>query len=460
MIQTVENEKIEEQEVYMEKVRKLKQGSKYFINTMGCKLNENDSEKMAGMLEKMGYVETSNVNEANLVLFNTCCIRENAEEKVFGKLGELKNIKAKNDMIICFGGCMSQEKHVIDKIKSSYSQVDIIFGTHNFYKFPEMLYRKLTESKKMIDVWDVDGEVIEGLPIKRMDTKSALVTIMNGCNNFCSYCIVPYTRGRERSRNPKDILTEIELLAKEGFKEIMLLGQNVNSYNGGENYTFANLLRDIDKIEGIDIVRFMSPHPKDFKDDVIDAIRDSKSVCKVIHLPLQSGSSNVLNLMNRRYTKESYLELVEKIRSKIPNVTFTTDIIVGFPGETEEDFLDTLDVVRKVRFEQIFMFIYSVRKGTKAETMPNHVPEDIKSERFNRLKTLADKITEEENEKYVGTIQKVLVEGVSKTNNDVLTGRTKSSKVVNFVGDKNLIGKEVDIRIVSQHIWYLKGEII
>ena len=460
MIQTVENEKIEEQEVYMEKVRKLKQGSKYFINTMGCKLNENDSEKMAGMLEKMGYVETSNVNEANLVLFNTCCIRENAEEKVFGKLGELKNIKAKNDMIICFGGCMSQEKHVIDKIKSSYSQVDIIFGTHNFYKFPEMLYRKLTESKKMIDVWDVDGEVIEGLPIKRMDTKSALVTIMNGCNNFCSYCIVPYTRGRERSRNPKDILTEIELLAKEGFKEIMLLGQNVNSYNGGGNYTFANLLRDIDKIEGIDIVRFMSPHPKDFKDDVIDAIRDSKSVCKVIHLPLQSGSSNVLNLMNRRYTKESYLELVEKIRSKIPNVTFTTDIIVGFPGETEEDFLDTLDVVRKVRFEQIFMFIYSVRKGTKAETMPNHVPEDIKSERFNRLKTLADKITEEENEKYVGTIQKVLVEGVSKTNNDVLTGRTKSSKVVNFVGDKNLIGKEVDIRIVSQHIWYLKGEII
>ena len=460
MIQTVENEKVEEQEIYMEKVRKLKQGSKYFINTMGCKLNENDSEKMAGMLEKMGYVETSNVNEANLVLFNTCCIRENAEEKVFGKLGELKNIKAKNDMIICFGGCMSQEKHIIDKIKSSYSQVDIIFGTHNFYKFPEMLYRKLTESKKIIDVWDIDGEVIEGLPIKRMDTKSALVTIMNGCNNFCSYCIVPYTRGRERSRNPKDILREIELLAKEGFKEIMLLGQNVNSYNGGENYTFANLLRDIDKIEGIDIVRFMSPHPKDFKDDVIDAIRDSKSVCKVIHLPLQSGSSNVLNLMNRRYTKESYLELVEKIRSKIPNVTFTTDIIVGFPGETEEDFLDTLDVVRRVRFEQIFMFIYSVRKGTKAETMPNHVPEDIKSERFNRLKALADKITEEENEKYVGTIQKVLVEGVSKTNRDVLTGRTKSSKVVNFVGDKNLIGKEVDIRIVSQHIWYLKGEII
>ena len=240
----------------------------------------------------------------------------------------------------------------------------------------------------------------------------------------------------------------------------MLLGQNVNSYNGGDGYTFANLLRDIDKIDGIDIVRFMSPHPKDFKDDVIDAIRDCKSVCKVIHLPLQSGSTNVLKLMNRRYTKEQYLELVDKIRAKIPEVTFTTDIIVGFPGETEEDFLDTLDVVEKVRFEQVFMFIYSVRKGTKAETMPDHVPDEIKSERFGRLKALADRITEEENMKYIGTIQNVLVEGVSKTNSEVLTGRTKSYKVVNFSGSKDLIGKNIDVRIVSQHVWYLKGEII
>lgn len=354
---------------------------------------------------------------------------------------------------------MSQEKHIIEKIKKSYPQVDIIFGTHNFYKFPEMLYKEITEKKKIIDVWDIDGEVIEGVPIKRMDGKTALVTIMNGCNNFCSYCIVPYTRGRERSRNPKDILREIEELSKEGYKEIMLLGQNVNSYNGGDGYTFANLLRDIDKIDGIDIVRFMSPHPKDFKDDVIDAIRDCKSVCKVIHLPLQSGSTNVLKLMNRRYTKEQYLELVEKIRAKIPEVTFTTDIIVGFPGETEEDFLDTLDVVEKVRFEQVFMFIYSVRKGTKAETMPDHVPDEVKSERFGRLKTLADRITEEENMKYIGTIQNVLVEGVSKTNSEVLTGRTKSYKVVNFSGSKDLIGKNIDVRIVSQHVWYLKGEI-
>ena len=450
---------MEEQNEFIKKVRELNTGLKYNINTMGWKLNENDSEKIAGMLEDMGYTATDSVEDANVMVFNTCCIRENAEEKVFGKLGELKRLKEKNNMIICFGGCMSQEKHIIEKIKKSYPQVDIIFGTHNFYKFPEMLYKEITEKKKIIDVWDIDGEVIEGVPIKRMDGKTALVTIMNGCNNFCSYCIVPYTRGRERSRNPKDILREIEELSKEGYKEIMLLGQNVNSYNGGDGYTFANLLRDIDKIDGIDIVRFMSPHPKDFKDDVIDAIRDCKSVCKVIHLPLQSGSTNVLKLMNRRYTKEQYLELVEKIRAKIPEVTFTTDIIVGFPGETEEDFLDTLDVVEKVRFEQVFMFIYSVRKGTKAETMPDHVPDEVKSERFGRLKTLADRITEEENMKYIGTIQNVLVEGVSKTNSEVLTGRTKSYKVVNFSGSKDLIGKNIDVRIVSQHVWYLKGEI-
>ena len=459
MVNIVEKN-MDEQNEFIKKVKELNTGLKYNINTMGCKLNENDSEKIAGMLEDMGYTATDSVEDANVMVFNTCCIRENAEEKVFGKLGELKRLKEKNNMIICFGGCMSQEKHIIEKIKKSYPQVDIIFGTHNFYKFPEMLYKEITEKKKIIDVWDIDGEVIEGVPIKRMDGKIALVTIMNGCNNFCSYCIVPYTRGRERSRNPKDILREIEELSKEGYKEIMLLGQNVNSYNGGDGYTFANLLRDIDKIDGIDIVRFMSPHPKDFKDDVIDAIRDCKSVCKVIHLPLQSGSTNVLKLMNRRYTKEQFLELVDKIRAKIPEVTFTTDIIVGFPGETEEDFLDTLDVVEKVRFEQVFMFIYSVRKGTKAETMPDHVPDEIKSERFGRLKTLADRITEEENMKYIGTIQNVLVEGVSKTNSEVLTGRTKSYKVVNFSGSKDLIGKNVDVRIVSQHVWYLKGEIV
>lgn len=460
MIGKVSEEEIEKQYEYMKKIRALGETRKYCINTMGCKLNENDSEKMAGMLSEMGYVETKNLEEANLVVFNTCCIRENAEEKVFGKLGELKRIKKQNNMIICFAGCMSQEPHVIEKIQKSYSQVDIVFGTHNLYKFPEMLYQKLTETKKVFEVWDTDGEIFEGLPIRREDEKSASVTIMNGCNNFCSYCIVPYTRGRERSRAPEDILQEIRELAQEGYKEILLLGQNVNSYSGGENYNFANLLRDIDQIEGIEIVRFTSPHPKDFKEDVIDAIAECKSVCKVIHLPLQSGSTAVLKAMNRNYSKEQYLTLVEKIRAKIPDAAFTTDIIVGFPGETEEDFQDTLDVVKQVGFEQIFMFIYSVRKGTRAETMPNHIPEEIKSERFQRLKKLADALTEAENDKYIGTIQEVLVEGESKTNKEMLTARTRTNKVINFAGDKSWIGKTVKIRILSQHAWYLKGEIV
>lgn len=460
MIQTISDEEIKKQYDFMKKIKEIDIPRKYFINTMGCKLNENDSEKLSGMLLEMGYTETNMPEDANIVIFNTCCIRENAEEKVFGKLGELKNIKEKNNMIICFAGCMSQEEHVVEKIKKSYPYVDVVFGTHNIYKFPEMLYSKILKTKKVFDVWDIDGEIFEGLPIKRTDNKSASVTIMNGCNNFCSYCIVPYTRGRERSRKPEHILEEIRKLAKEGYKEVMLLGQNVNSYKGGKNYTFANLLKDIDKIDGIDIVRFMSPHPKDFKDDVIEAIAECKSVSKVIHLPLQSGSTSVLKAMNRGYTKEQYLELVDKIRAKVPNVTFTTDIIVGFPGETEEDFEDTLDVVRKVCFEQVFMFIYSVRKGTRAEKMENHISEDIKSMRFARLKEIADKITEEENYKYIDTIQRVLVEGESKTNKEVLTARTTSNKIVNFVGDKSLIGKEIDVKIVSQHVWYLKGEII
>lgn len=460
MITRVSDKDINEQYMYMDKIKALGEKRKYCINTMGCKLNENDSERISGMLTEMGYVETDRFEDANLVVFNTCCIRENAEEKVFGKLGELKRIKQANNMIICFAGCMSQEPHVIEKIKKSYPQVDIIFGTHNLYKFPEMLYKKLTVSKKVFDVWDIEGEIFEGLPIKREDEKSASVTIMNGCNNFCSYCIVPYTRGRERSRAPEDILNEIKELASHGYKEILLLGQNVNSYKGGENYNFANLLRDIDKIEGIEIVRFTSPHPKDFKDDVIEAIAECDSVCKVIHLPLQSGSTNVLKAMNRVYSKEQYLELVDKIRNRIPEAAFTTDIIVGFPGETEEDFEDTLDVVRKVGFEQIFMFIYSVRKGTRAEKMPNHIPENIKSERFTRLKQLADSLTEEENYKYINTIQEVLVEGESKTNKDVLTARTRTNKIINFEGDKSLIGKKVKVKIISQHAWYLKGEVV
>ncbi len=310
----------------------------------------------------MGYEKCDEPKKSNLILFNTCCVRENAEEKLFGKLGELKNYKKDTGAIIAIGGCMMQEKHIQEKLKSSYPYFDIIFGTHTLNKFPEDLYKILLERHKITDIIDIDGEIYEGMPIKRESSTKASVTIMYGCNNFCTYCIVPYVRGRERSRRPEDIISEIKDLAKEGYKEITLLGQNVNSYNGGNGYRFSNLLKDVSKIEGIELIRFISPHPKDFTDDVIEAIKDSEKICKILHLPLQSGSTNVLKKMNRRYTKEQYLNLANKIKKEIPNVVFSTDIIVGFPGETEEDFEETLDVVEKMKFEQVFMFIYSNRK--------------------------------------------------------------------------------------------------
>ncbi len=432
---------------------------KYYIETMGCQLNENDSEKIAGITEKAGFEETNNPADADLVIFNTCCVRENAEERLFGKLGELKKQREEKGTIIAIGGCMMQEPHILDKIKQSYNYTDIVFGTHTLHKFEEDLKKAIEERKKIRDVIDIDGEVIEGLPIKRNDKYRASVTIMYGCNNFCSYCIVPYVRGRERSREPKKILEEVSILAKEGYKEITLLGQNVNSYNGGENYKFANLLNDVCKIAGIERIRFVSPHPKDFTDDVIEAIANNEKVARVIHLPLQSGSSNILKVMNRKYTKEQYLELVEKMRKHIPNVVFSTDIIVGFPGETEEDFEDTLDVVRKVNFEQVYMFIYSRRVGTVADRMENQIPEEIKHQRFDKLKELYDSRVSENNEKYVGTTQKLLVEGFSKNDKNVLTGRTDTNKVVNFEGTEDLIGKIINIKITEEHKWYLTGKI-
>ena len=431
---------------------------KYYIETMGCQLNENDSEKIAGITEKAGFEQTNNPADADLVIFNTCCVRENAEERLFGKLGELKKQREEKGTIIAIGGCMMQEPHILDKIKQSYNYTDIVFGTHTLHKFEEDLKKAIEDRKKIRDVIDIDGEVIEGLPIKRNDKYRASVTIMYGCNNFCSYCIVPYVRGRERSREPKKILEEVSILAKEGYKEITLLGQNVNSYNGGENYKFANLLNDVCKIAGIERIRFISPHPKDFTDDVIDAIANNEKICKIIHLPLQSGNTKVLNAMNRRYSKEQYLELVEKMKKRIPNVVLSTDIIVGFPEETDEEFEDTLDVVRKVNFEQIFMFIYSIRIGTPAEKMENQVLETIKHERFDRLKKLYEELVAERNKEYVSTVQKILVEGKSKTNSNVLTGRTESNKVINFEGSDELIGKVIKLKIVSEHMWYLKGE--
>ena len=468
------DENIKKQEKYIEKIEELnkKKNRKYNILTMGCQLNENDSEKLCGMLEKMGYTKTEDVKEADIALFNTCCVRENAEDKLFGKLGELKKLKAERGLIIAIGGCMMQEKHITDKIKESYPFVDILFGTHTLHKFPEDLYKVIEEKRKLEDILDIDGKIYEGLPIKRDSKIKASVTIMNGCNNFCSYCIVPYVRGRERSRQPRDIIEEVKKLAKEGYKEITLLGQNVNSYLRVEREknipfeeyqgvnSFATLLRTINKIDGIERIRFISPHPKDFTDDVIEAIADCEKVCKLVHLPLQSGNTKVLKEMNRKYTKEQYLNLVEKMKNKIPNLTLSTDIIVGFPGETDEEFEDTLEVVEKVRFEQVYMFIYSRRVGTPGDKMQNQIPEDIKHKRFDKLKALVESQIEENNKKYIGTTQKILVEGESKNNSNMLSGRTESNKVVIFEGSKELIDKIINIKIISQHMWYLKGEIL
>ena len=453
---------IEKQKEYMEKVKKINENKNkmYYILTMGCQLNENDSEKLIGIMEEMGYTKSDDIKNADLYVINTCCVRENAEEKLFGKLGELKKIKENKNIIIAIGGCMMQEEHITEKIKKSYPFVDMVFGTHTLHKFPEDLYTAITKNKKVKDVIDIDGEIYEGLPVKRSSNKQASVIIMYGCNNFCSYCIVPYVRGRERSRKPEDILNEIKELAKEGYREITLLGQNVNSYKGGENYNFANLLEDVDKIEGIEVIRFVSPHPKDFTDDVIDVISKSKKISRLIHVPLQSGSTKVLKEMNRKYTKEQYLDLIKRIRNKIPDVVFSTDIIVGFPGETEEDFEDTIDVVKQVNFEQIFMFIYSRRVGTRADKMENQIPEEIKHKRFDRLKQVFEESIEENNKKYVGTTQKILVEGYSKNNQDMLTGRTDTNKVVIFEGPEKLIGKIINIKIISEHKWYLKGEVL
>ena len=435
---------------------------KYSILTMGCQLNENDSEKMAGFLEEMGYSKEDDYKKADIIIYNTCCVRENAEERLFGKIGEIKNLKQQKDIILAIGGCMMQEEKMASKIKKSYPFVDIIFGTHTLQNLPEYIYKVLLEKEKVKDVIDIDGEVYEGLPIKRMSNFKASVTIMYGCNNFCTYCIVPYVRGRERSRNPEKILEEIRGLAKEGYKEVTLLGQNVNSYKGNDKIkNFADLLNEVCKIDGIRRIRFISPHPKDFTDDVIDSIAKNDKICKIIHLPLQAGNSKVLKEMNRNYTKEKYLNLVEKMKEKIPGVVFSTDIIVGFPGETDEEFEDTLDVVRKVNFEQIYMFIYSKREGTVADKREDQIPEEIKHKRFEKLKDLYDSRVDENNEKYIDTIQELLIEGPSKNNEEMLEGRTDTNKVVVFkANEKCNIGDFVSVKILEAHKWYLKGEII
>ena len=454
----------ENQEKFMFLVNDLNKDKnlKYHILTMGCQLNENDSEKIAGMLEKMSYSETDDIKEANLIIFNTCCVRENAEERLFGKIGEIKKMKETREVILAIGGCMMQEEGMVEKIKKSYPFVNVIFGTHTLQNLPENIYKAIIENRKVKDVIDIDGEIYEGLPIKRNDKFKASVTIMYGCNNFCTYCIVPYVRGRERSREPELILEEVRGLAKDGYKEITLLGQNVNSYVGNDKIrNFADLLNEVCKIDGIERIKFISPHPKDFTDDVIEAIANNEKICRIIHLPLQSGNTKVLKEMNRKYTKEQYLTLAEKMRERIPGVEFSTDIIVGFPGETDEEFEDTLDVVRKVNFEQIFMFIYSIREGTVAAKREDQVPEKQKHVRFDKLKELYESRVDENNDKYLNRVQKLLIEGTSKNNSEMFEGRTDTNKVVIFKPNAdNKIGDIVSVKITETHKWYLKGEII
>ncbi len=448
---------------YKDKLKKYNEEHKlkYYIDTMGCQMNENDSLKYAGILESMGF-EKGEENNSNVYLFNTCCVRENAENTLFGRLGMLKQRKLKNEEVyIAIVGCMTQQKHILEKIKKSYRFVDIVLGTSCMSIFPEKLYNTIINGKDKIEYIDVSNTLEEDVPIKYEDKYKASVSIIYGCNNFCTYCIVPYVRGRERSRRPEDIISDIKKLAKDGYKEIMLLGQNVNSYGNDfeEKYTFPMLLKEIEKIDGIEIIRFMSPHPKDFKDDLIEVIRNSKKIARQIHLPLQSGNSNILKKMNRKYTKEQYLELALKLK-QIPDVSLSTDIIVGFPNETEEEFQDTLDVVKKVEFDQIYMFIYSKRNGTVAAKMEDKVTYEEKVDRLERLKKLYEEILPKLNEKMVGKEYKLLVEGKSKTNDELYTGRTSQNKVVIFEADDSFIGKVVNVKIESQHLWYLKGEIV
>ena len=464
-------EELKKQQEYIAKIRSINEkfeeteGRKktMCIQTFGCQMNAHDSEKILGMLEEMGYVEAEDEKSADFIIYNTCCVREIAENKVYGNLGFLKHQKELNPhMKIALCGCMMQQSTVIETIRQKYKYVDIVFGTFNLYKLPELMYRNIETNSTIFDIWDKHGEIIEDLPSIRKYKFKASVNIMFGCNNFCSYCIVPYVRGRERSRTSEDIVREIKSLVADGVKEITLLGQNVNSYgkNLEEDITFAQLLRKVNEIEGLERIRFMTSHPKDLSDELIIAMKECDKVCNHIHLPFQAGNNEILKSMNRRYTKEKYLELVGKIKKEIPDILLSTDIIVGFPGETEEDFEDTLDVVRKVKFEQVYMFIYSRRTGTPGDKMENQVPDDVKHKRFDRLKALVENQIEKRNKEYVGTIQKILVEGRSKTNENTYTGRTDSNKVVIFEGKEENIGKVVDVEITSEHMWYLKGAIV
>ena len=431
----------------------------YYIATMGCQINAHDSEKLIGIMEEIGASPAAE-SEADIVIYNTCCVRENAEQKVYGRLGYLKTFKKNRpNMKIALCGCMMQEDVVIEKLKKSYPEVDLIFGTYNIYKFPELLESLLDGSGRIIDIWRAQEEIVEDLPSIRKHSFKASVNIMYGCNNFCTYCIVPYVRGRERSREPENILAEVRALAESGVKEIQLLGQNVNSYGRGlkNEITFAQLLEMVNEVEGIERIRFISSHPKDLSQELIDAMGRLDKVCPQFHLPLQSGSDRLLKLMNRHYTKAQFLDEVRRLKEAVPDVSITTDIIVGFPGETREDFLETLDVVRQARFDGAFTFIYSKREGTPAARMEQVDPEEAKAN-FDELLKLLEEIGRENNKHWVGKRLKVLAEEVSKNDATVLSGRTEHNHLVHFKADASLIGEMVWVTITDSTAFYLLGE--
>ena len=463
---------MEEQKEYTERVGRISaefeqthgRKPRFFSATYGCQQNENDTERLDGMLLQMGYEYTEDKDLADLILFNTCAVREHAETKVFGNVGALvKNKRENPDLKICLCGCMMTQRHIAEQIKTKYRHVDLVFGTHALYRFPENLYRILTGGKRVFDVTSEDGRVAEGLPIRRRDKVKAWVSIMSGCNNFCSYCIVPYVRGRERSRRPENVLEEVRGLVAEGYKEITLLGQNVNSYckDLDIGYDFSDLLRDINKIDGDFTVKFMTSHPKDATEKLIDTIAECDKICKHLHLPVQSGSDAVLKKMNRHYTSEKYFSLIDYAKKKIPDVALTSDIIVGFPGETEDDFLATLDLISKVEYNGLYTFIYSPRKGTPAAEMKDQIPQDVKKERFNRLLAVQNEISTKKNSAFVGKVFEAVVDGFAENSETAMLARTSNNTIVKFETDGKTFkeGDKVRLKGIRCANWAVYAEL-
>jgi len=465
-LKNVSSEELNRQKEFIERIKqlnlKISRKPLAFVETYGCAQNESDSEKIKGMLSDMGYDFCERTQDADIIIYNTCAVRENAELRVFGNIGAIKHLKNKKpSLILGVCGCMMQQEHIAETVKKRYPHVDMVFGTHALYRMPEIL-SKVMDENRVFDVEDEEGSIFENITYKRDNPPLAKIPVMYGCNNFCSYCIVPYVRGRERSRAAEDILSEIREVAEAGYREVMLLGQNVNSYGNdlSDGLSFAQLIKEAAKVDGIERIRFMTSHPKDISDELIEVMTTEKKVCKQLHLPVQSGSSRILKLMNRRYTREQYLEIIRKVRENIPDIVLTTDIIVGFPGETNEDFEETMSILSEVEYDSIFSFIYSKRKGTPAAEMPDVLTDEEKHRNFDRMLELQNEISKKKNDMYFGKTEEILVEGPSKTNPEFMSGRTSGGKIVNFRGDLSQIGKLLKVKITETKTWSLGGELI